>query len=87
MNNFGGPYFDPDNSPFCPATGKLIRFCKGGGQKPQAAAASRAEETPQLVGQAIDDDFANEQDRRKRNQSVIASTAEATFGQKLKLGQ
>lgn len=88
MNDSSAPYFDSENSPFDPATRKLTRLFKGGGSAPrQAAAPARAAETPTLVGQAKDDDFAKEQDRRARNQSVIGAGSEATFGQKLKLGQ
>ena len=81
-------FLDPSHvSPFDPATGRMIRFCKGGSSPKAAAAPSKAAETPTLVGQAKDDDFAKDQERRKRNQTVIGAGAEADFGQKLKLGQ
>jgi len=87
MNDSSGPFFDINHSPFCPATGKLARFCKGGAPTAQAAAPATAAETPNLVGQSKDDDFAKDQERRKRNQTVIGAGAESSFGQKLKLGQ
>lgn len=86
MNDSSAPYFDSGNSPFDPATGKLTRLFKGEPPR-QPPVPARAAETPTLVGQAKDDEFAKEQERRARNQSVIGAGSEATFGQKLKLGQ
>lgn len=81
------PYFDSENSPFDPATGKLTRHFKGGGRsKPPAPAPARAAETPSLVGQANADSYGKMQDRRARNNYVIGAASDSTFGQKLKLG-
>ena len=85
MMIFGGPHFDLENSPFDSTGTKLTRLFKGGSPR-QAAAPAQAAETPTLVGQAKDDDFRKDQKRRAANQTVLASGAEATFGQKLKLG-
>lgn len=83
----GGPFFEIGNSPFCPATGKLTRFCKGGSKPPpRAVTPAQAAETPGLVDQARDDDFKKEQERFARNKSVIGASSDASFGQRLKLG-
>lgn len=80
-------FFDSTNSPFCPATGKHTRLFKGGTPKPQPVAAARAAETANLVSQAEDDEEDQAQARTRRNEEVLASQKEETFGQKLKLGQ
>lgn len=86
MNDSGGPYFDINNSPFCPATGKLTRLFKGGTPEPKAMQAASATSTNRLVGQATEDDDYKNQEKRRRNESVLASSKDQTFGQKLKLG-
>lgn len=84
----GGPFCEPGNSPFCPATGKLVRFCKGGASAPkQAVAPAAAAETRALVGQAVDDEYTKDQERRRRNRTVIGAASDPAYGQNLKLGQ
>ncbi len=83
-----GPHFDPENSPFDPATGKLTRLFKGGSSSapPQIPQSAAAAETPTLVGQARQDDLLKEQRRRGRNRSVIGASGDESFGNRLTMG-
>lgn len=81
-------FFDlSEVSPFDPATGRCIRLLKGGGKAPDPAPISpKAEETPQLVGQAQKDDYLKQQDIRGRNRYIIGAQNDESFGNKLVLG-
>lgn len=87
MIDFSGPYYGTNDSPFCPATGKMLRFCKGGSSAaPQIVAAANAAEIPSLVGQAADDSEEKRAAMRGRNKSIIGASYDTAFGNKLKLG-
>lgn len=60
-------------------------YLKGSSPKPQAVAASAATETSNLAQQSAADELELEQQRRKRNDTVLASAKEASFGERLKL--
>jgi len=83
-------YFPPSEnevSPFCPATGKMVWFCKGAKAQPTPPpAAARAADNPTLIGQASEDEDSKDQMRRKRNNTVIGASSDTSFGNKMTLG-